>query len=690
MVLVVGRPAIAGEREDNATTAAVDKILAQDVANANFGEAKRKLKSLITQCKKACSGPTLAKVHIALGMIAAQIGQEAEAKQEWFDALNADPNASLPSSGVSAAVKDQFAATQKAWVASNPAPDDASKAGWVNKGAYEFAKAAVAAEVQGDFITCIDKDKEALTLEENLRARLHLAQCESKGGKVVDALRDNAKALEMARAKNDTATVKTIQDRVTELLPRLAHVKFELPTGQNITDVKISFDDRPLPPERYKESFTIDPGKHKTHAEGLLRGARVFFDADTDVADGQTVIVKIKLRPARLTEGQLQCLANATSDEEAEECIKTEKTPIAVHLGVDMSGYTDTLAVHVLTPAVRAQVTSPTAGWTVGASYLVDIVTAASPDLVASASPRFKDVRNAVTANGGYKPGAYGFQLYGDVSSEHDYLSRTIGGAVLGDFADKSITPTVGYSHTWDTVGRTGVSYDVFSHSFLTEEFQLGATAIMSPTAVVVFGGTIALEHGDQSKPYRYVPLFPQGVNPPAGASVDQVNSERLPAKPLEQLPLTRQRFSLGVRYIKRLGSATLRLEERIYDDTWSIKASTSDAKYMIDMSPRLRVWPHAHLHGQTQASFYQRVYGADLAAQQPVPQYRTTDRELSPMVGATLGGGTRIAVTDPTAKFQLAFYATADGLFNYYFSALYIKTRFGLYGTIGAEVDFE
>src|SRR5262249_40635263 len=155
-------------------------------------------------------------------------------------------------------------------------------------------------------------------------------------------------------AKNDTATVKTIQDRVTELLPRLAHVKFELPTGQNITDVKISFDERPLPPERYKESFTIDPGKHKTHAEGLLRGARVFFAAEQDVADGQTVIVKIKLRPARLTEGQLQCLANATSDDEAEECIKTEKTPIAVHLGVDMSGYTDTLAVRVLTPAVRA------------------------------------------------------------------------------------------------------------------------------------------------------------------------------------------------------------------------------------------------------------------------------------------------------------------------------------------------
>ncbi len=690
VLVLLARPALAGEREDNATAAAVDKILTNDVANANFGEAKKKLKSLIVQCKKACSPGTIARVHVALGMIAAQLGQDAEAKQEWYDALNSDPNAALPTTGVSEAVKTKWEATQKSWVAANPAPDDASKAGWVNKQAYEAAKAAVAASVASDWPTCIDKDKEALTLEENLRARLHLADCEAKGGHVVDALRDNAKALDVARAKNDNATVKTIEDRVKELLPRLAHVKFELPTGQNVTDVRITFDDRPLPPERYKDSFTIDPGSHNAHAEGVMRGARVTFDQKVDVKDGETVVVKVKLRPARLTEGQLQCLANATTDEEAAACIAVEKTPLAVHLGLDFSGYTDTLAVHVVTPAVRAAIASPTAGWNVGASYLVDVVTAASPDLVASASPRFKDVRHAVTVNGGFKPGNYGVQLYGDLSTEHDYLSRTIGGTVLGDFDDKQLTPSLGYAHTWDTVGRTGVDYDVFSHSFLTEEISAGLTAIMSPTSLVVLGATAMLEHGDQSKPYRYVPLFAPGVNPPAGASVGEVNQLRLPAKPLEQLPLDRQRFSIGARYVTRLGSATLRLEERLYDDTWAIKASTTDAKYLMDLSSRLRLWPHVHLHAQTPASFYQRVYGADLGAQQPVPAFRTTDRELSPMMGVTLGGGARVAVTDPNAKFQLAFIGSADGLFDYYFNALYTRTRLGFYGTIGVEADFE
>ena len=49
-----------------------------------------------------------------------------------------------------------------------------------------------------------------------------------------------------------------------------------------------------------------------------------------------------------------------------------------------------------------------------------------------------------------------------------------------------------------------------------------------------------------------------------------------------------------------------------------------------------------------------------------------------------------RFALTDPAAKFQLAVVATADGLFNYYFNTLYLRTRLAGYGTIGIEADFE
>jgi hypothetical protein len=384
-------------------------------------------------------------------------------------------------------------------------------------------------------------------------------------------------------------------------------------------------------------------------------------------------------------------MVEAESPEEALKCLPQDRKPLVVHAGLDVSGYTDSVATHVLTPSVRGSVVSPTAGWNVGASYLVDVVTSASPDVVAQASPRFNDVRHAVTANGGYKPGAYGIQGFGSYSEEKDYISRTLGATVVGDFLDKQWTPQLGYSYTWDLIGRSGTPYDVYSKGFKVHEFNAGSTVIMSPTSLVVLGATVQLESGDQSKPYRYIPMFERGVSVPIGASVDEVNRARLPVKPLEQLPLDRQRFSLGARYLSRVrGAASLRIDGRGYMDTWGIKAGTADFRYMIDASPKFRWWPHLHVHGQSGTSFYQRIYGAEPEPAGTVPMFRTSDRELSPMVGVTGGGGVRFALTEPGGPVQLALFSTADVLFNYYFNALYIKTRLAVYGTIGVEADFE
>ncbi|MBX3222137.1 MAG: DUF3570 domain-containing protein [Labilithrix sp.] len=681
----------AGEREDNAVITAVDKVLAHDVPNANFGEARRKLRGLLDKCKKGCSGPAVARVYVALGMVAAQINQTEEAKTAWNDAFSVDSNAALPATGVAAPVRQQFEDARKAWLASNVQPDDPSKSGWVNKNAFELAKAAIAAEQAQNWPECIDKDRSALTLEENGRARIHLAGCEEKAGKFVDALRDYAKALEGARAKGDVVTAKVIQERVTAILPKLAHVKFERPA--EVTELSITFDDRAIPEARLGESFTIDPGTHSVHAEGLLRGARVSSDETFDVKEGETALVKVKLKPVALTKGQLECMVSAKTQEEILACLPQDRKPLQVHVGLEMSGYTDSINVHVLTPAVQGSVASPTAGWNVGANYLVDVVTAASPDVVSTASRRFHDVRHVLGLTGGYKPGRFGAQAFANYSEERDYISRTLGLVATGDFADKQITPALGYSYTWDTIGRAGTSYDVFARPFDTHEVTAGSTFILSPASLLVLGGGVAFESGDQSKPYRYIPIFEPGVSVPVGASIDEVNRNRLPAKPLEQLPLDRQRFSLSGRYIVRIGGrSTLRIEERLYRDTWAITSSSTDARYMMDLNARLRVWPHLRVHAQNGTSFYNRVYGATLNSDgsATIPRFRTNDRELSPMIGITGGGGVRYALTDPGGKFQLAVFSSADMLFNYYINTLFIRTRFAGYGTIGLEADFE
>jgi hypothetical protein len=312
---------------------------------------------------------------------------------------------------------------------------------------------------------------------------------------------------------------------------------------------------------------------------------------------------------------------------------------------------------------------------------------------VSTASRSFHDVRHAVTGTGGWKPGNYGAQLFGAYSTEHDYNSRTLGIAGTGDFYEKQISPTLGFAYTWDTIGRTGTDFDVFSHSFKTYEFTAGSTFVLSPITVFVTGVGIALETGDQSKPYRYISMFDAGLNPPVGASITEVNTLRLPIKPLEQLPLDRQRFSLSGRLVSRIRSnATLRLEERLYRDSWGMLASTSDFRYLVDMSPRLRVWPHAHAHVQTQAKFFRRVYGATLNSDgsATIPQYRTSDRELSTMFGVTLGAGARYALLEPGGKVQLGLYASGDALYNHYFDTFFITQRLAGYGTVGIEGEFE
>lgn len=681
----------AGEKEDNAVIAAVDKVLANDVPNANFGDAKRKLRGLLDRCKKGCSGPAVARVYVALGMVSAQINQVDDARTAWSDAFSLDSMASLPASGVSPAMRQQFEETRKAWLAANPQPDDAQRGGWVNKQAYELAKQGITAEQAQNWPECIDKDKAALTLEENMRTRMHLAICEEKAGKVVDALRDNAKALESARAKSDGVTAKVIQERVTALLPRLSHVKFERPA--EVTDLQITFDDRPIPEARLGENFTIDPGSHAMHAEGLLRGARVSSDEKFDVKEGETALIKIKLKPVALTKGQLECMVSAKTQEEIVACLPQDRKPLVVRAGMEVSGYTDSINVHVLTPAIRAAVSSPTGGWNIGGNYLVDMVTAASPDIVSTASRRFHDVRHVAGLTGGYKPGRIGAQAYANYSEERDYISRTLGLTATADVADKLVTPALGYSYTWDTIGRAGTSYDVFSRPFDVHEMTAGSTFILSPISLFVVGGGVALENGDQSKVYRATSLFERGVSVPVGASIEEVNNKRLAIKPLEQLPLDRQRFSVTGRYIRRIGGkATLRVEERVYRDTWEQMASTTDARYMIDLNARLRVWPHVHLHAQNGANFYKRVYGATLNSDgsATIPKFRSSDRELSPMMGITGGGGIRYALTDPGGKFELAIYSSADVLFNYYLNTLFLQTRIAGYGTIGIETNFE
>ena len=177
------------------------------------------------------------------------------------------------------------------------------------------------------------------------------------------------------------------------------------------------------------------------------------------------------------------------------------------------------------------------------------------------------------------------------------------------------------------------------------------------------------------------------GLQLSRGATPDEVANARTNARPLEQLPLKRDRYALTGKLAWRLGGTTLRLDERGYIDTWEIVASTTDAKLVVDVAPRVAVWPHARFHIQNGASFYKRAYysqGVD-----DLPALRTSDRELSPLLSGALGGGTRISLGKPGSVDDLLLTFGADGTYTDFLDALLVKDRWAVLLTAGVEAVF-
>jgi len=355
----------------------------------------------------------------------------------------------------------------------------------------------------------------------------------------------------------------------------------------------------------------------------------------------------------------------------------------------EVGAYTDSVGVSVLTPTVAGSVENPTAGWGVNGRYLVDMVSAASPDIVATASPRWGETRHAGGIGARYKPGTLGVAGNGAFSYTPDYLSLSGGGQLTQDLDDKNLTLVQGYTFLRDTIGRTGTPFSVFSRELTAHAFMAGASRVVNPSLVVGVYGDVVLERGDQSKPYRYIPIFTPAQAPAIGrgANTDTVANARIVARPLEQLPLERNRYALTGRMSLRGERSTLRLEERLYHDDWGLDATTTDVRWFVDLRARWMVWPHLRVHVQSGVDFWQRAYAGRDAAD--VPALRTGDRELGPLSTVGLGGGTRLGLGPADGKHDIALQITADGAWTAFRDAIYVKGRVSALVTTALEVTF-
>jgi hypothetical protein len=354
--------------------------------------------------------------------------------------------------------------------------------------------------------------------------------------------------------------------------------------------------------------------------------------------------------------------------------------------------YTDSDHVTVVTPVATAEIGDRYSVWKVRGEYLVDVISAASVDIVSTASQRWHEVRQAGALQGSYKPHDLGVRVSGAISREPDYSSTAAGIDVVWDFSKQGHTAVLGYARDGDTIGRTGTPFSVFSRSLAQDTVRAAVSLTLGPAAVLSLANEIVLERGDQSKPYRYVPMFAPEIAPSIekGASIDTVNAKRNQDRPLEQLPDSRERYALTARFGYRFAHATLRVDERLYTDSWRLHATTTEARYLADLSRRWTIWPWLRFHAQTPVYFWSRAYVSRGTGEFVGPQYRTGDRELGPL--ATVGGGVgaSFGMGPSSNPSVVALQLHGGAIHTEFLDDLYVKSRTAAVSTLTVSGVFE
>jgi hypothetical protein len=382
-------------------------------------------------------------------------------------------------------------------------------------------------------------------------------------------------------------------------------------------------------------------------------------------------------------------------DQKTDKVAAEDRTPkvedrAVKHASLEAASYSDTDNVTVFSPSIALGIENPEVGASLSGRYLVDVVSAASVDIVSTASRRWEEVRHAGSVDASYKPHNFGISLGGSVSDEPDYLAYGIGATITHDFDEKNLTLLFGYAYGHDTIGRSGTSFTVFSRNVERSGFTGGFTRVINKSTTFAGSLDVIIENGDSSKPYRYIPMFSaaEAAAVPAGASIEYVTTHRLPERPLEQLPLERHRLAFTGHLAHRFDTSTVRLDERVYYDNWGLPASTTDVRWIFSLGNRFELWPHLRYHVQGEVTFWRRAYVSGPAPGWDLPEFRTGDRELGPLNTVTGGAGMKFMLGPSINPRQWTLTVSGDAMHTTFPDDLYLTGRTGGIGVVTLETE--
>ncbi len=460
-------PARAGDKDADGLVAVAEGL--NDLVGGKGKDAQKKLEDALKACKgAACEPGTRAQLWVALGIVAGSgLKDHKKALAAFEAALREDPKVVPDKQFMTPGLNKLFAEAQKN--AKKPPRRRHRRAPPPGKEQLAGVSAAAAQLAQKDWSSCMGTLIALMGDKEFAAGKLQLAQCEDAGGLLLEAAADARLALKDADEEGNAELKKKANDLLAKLINDTPTIVVVMP--KTVDDAQLFVDGVAVAKEAADKPIPHNPGKATIEVKGKKGTFPFAFKSIESFDRGERVTVNVEQAGGGANNSAIQqCLQSARNAADLNRCIESggKGRGLTLRGGLEVASYNDTFHVDVLAPTLFFSAENPTAGWSLGATYGVDVVSNASPDIVATASPRYDEIRNDGSLTADLKIGPARVGIDGALSIEPDYVGRGVGASVSADFRNKQITPTLSYHVGFDILGRATTPFSVFSRNILT------------------------------------------------------------------------------------------------------------------------------------------------------------------------------------------------------------------------------
>lgn len=278
---------------------------------------------------------------------------------------------------------------------------------------------------------------------------------------------------------------------------------------------------------------------------------------------------------------------------------------------------------------VRKQFKDKVSVW---GNYYADNISGASIDLLARGSTFYREEREEKSIGFEYLRDRTIVSISGSNSSERDYEANSVAFSISQEFFGDLTTLSLSYAQGNDEVGQNiyedqRIIDTIERGDVRRQRFGLGVTQVLTPKWIVAFNSESVIDEGFLNNPYRTVRFLNQDGTQDGTASFQP-----------ELYPETRNSDAFAVRsmyYLTWPWRSSIKLEYRIYNDSWGIDASNFEIRYTVPIKERFILETKFRSYEQTAADFY-----SDLFPRRDAQTFLARDKEMSEFTSNYIGLG--------------------------------------------------